>query len=191
MIRLALLALLLGGTNAFADGVLQVDPAHSEACFTVRLFWVRPVRGCFDAMQGQVNVGAGGQARAQLRFEAEQVRMEVPRYAELLRSEAFFDTVHYPDISFSSAPFPVRMLNHGGRIGGRLSLRGDTRQVLLDLTPSACDPAHQHACSIRVRGQIHRSDFGMTAHRMTLADVVALDLTIQLPATEFAGSVTP
>jgi polyisoprenoid-binding protein YceI len=98
-------------------------------------------------------------------------------YEDWVKSDEFFDAAAYPQIEFSSDPFPRSRLRGGGELPGQLTVRGIRQPVSFDLLPSTCDrPAYD--CPIRVNGAIRRSMFGMGSHRGTLADKVELDFTV-------------
>jgi polyisoprenoid-binding protein YceI len=92
----------------------------------------------------------------------------------------FFDAADYPDIRFVSDPLPQAVLERGGPLPGRLSLRGVTAPVSFTLHPLHCEGAPPAPCRIALNGALQRSGFGMTAHRTALSDQVELSLTIAL-----------
>jgi polyisoprenoid-binding protein YceI len=94
--------------------------------------------------------------------------------------EEFFDAAHYPTLHFVSAPVSRHALDEGGALEGRLTLRGVTRPLRLELLPAHCTA---DACLIEARGELDRSDFGMGAHHAVLSDRVRLALSIAIART--------
>src|SRR5574338_553036 len=73
---------------------------------------------------------------------------------------------------------------------GRLTVRGITQPVRLELLPAQCaHPAFE--CPIRVNGSIRRSRFGMTSHRGTLADKVEIDFNIFVAGDTARDALAP
>lgn len=175
------LVLALASPSTLHAADYRIDPARSHAEFGVRLFWLSQVTGSFDRIDGEVTLSARRDvAVVDAHIAVDSIRMASERFRRWVMAPEFFDAAHYPAIHFVSEPVPVAALEHGGELFGRLTLRGISRPARFELLPSPCPLDTQHDCRIEVRGDIQRSDFGMTGHRTALSDQVRLGLVITI-----------
>lgn len=159
----------------------RIDSARSLASFGVRLLWVHEIDGRFRHLDGAVLPGPHrGTMVVTADIAVASVAMDSARMRRWVLATEFFDAADYPEIRFVSDPVPAAMLDHGGPLPGRLSLRGVTRPVIFTLHPLHCDGPPAAPCLIALDGALRRGDFGMTAHRATLSDRVELNLAIVL-----------
>lgn len=166
-----------------------IDPATSHAGFVVRLVAVVPLRGEFGAISGWIDVDpVNGTGRVHARLAADSLRMTNPDHAAWARSPEFFDAARHPEIRFDSEDVPLTALAAGGRLRGRLGIRGVERPVSLSLEPGDCAAGRLAHCAVGVRGRIRRTDFGMDARRTTVGDWVALEIAIRTGAAQPAAS---
>lgn len=158
---------------------LDLDSAHSQAGFEVKLLWLIGMRGQFGAVHGSVRVDRFHSTVAvDARINANDLRMRSSNYANWARSAEFFDAQHYPQIHFVSESFLLARMKHGGDVYGILTIRGIAERVRFELEPAACAEPLRAGCALHAEGYIRRSDFGMHSRRGTLADKVGLQLSI-------------
>ena len=164
---------------------LRIDSAKTRVDFSVRLMFVRRVSGRFPLVEGDVTVRRdGGEADVDVRIDAREVMMSRPSWSEWARSPEFFDAARHPWIRFQARAVPLDTFQQGGALRGLLTLRGNTREVELELLPSHCEVPGRH-CPVRARGELERSDFGMNARRVAVGDKVRLDFEIRVhPASD-------
>jgi polyisoprenoid-binding protein YceI len=159
----------------------RIDSAHSQAAFGVRLLWLHEINGRFRHIDGAVLPGLQpGTVVVSADIAVDSVAMDSARMRRWVLAPEFFDAADYPDIRFVSDPLPQAVLEHGGPLPGRLSLRGVTAPVSFTLHPLHCEGAPPAPCRIALNGALQRSGFGMTAHRTALSDQVELSLAIAL-----------
>ena len=175
--RTAALALALAALVPAATAALRIDSAHSYAAFGVRLLWVHTIHGRFTQVSGSLAPRADGRVVVAAQVAVDSLAMDSPRLRRWVLAEEFFDAAHYPTLRFVSEPVPRATLAHGGTLAGRMTLRGVTRPVQLELAPAQCTAS---ACTIEAHGEVQRSDFGMRNHHTVLSDHVALALSIAL-----------
>ncbi|WNL46166.1 YceI family protein [Dyella sp. BiH032] len=175
------LVLALASPSALHAADYRIDPARSHAEFGVRLFWLSQVTGSFERIEGEVTLSARRDvAVVDAHIAVDSIRMGSERFRRWVMAPEFFDAEHYPTIHFVSEPVPVASLENGGELYGRLTLRGVSRPAHFELLPSPCPLDSPRECRIEVRGDIQRSDFGMTGHRTALSDQVRLGLVIAI-----------
>ncbi|MGH8042203.1 MAG: YceI family protein [Rudaea sp.] len=178
-----LLCLGLATVNAGAEvprfAALQLDPARSEAGFTVKVLWLIGLHGEFGALRGSLAIDRfRGTARVDALIDTDTLHMRSKNYEAWARSAEFFDAQQYPQIHFVSADFPLVRLRTGGVVDGVLSVRGITKPERLRIQPAECAEPLSGACSVRAEGRIERDDFGMHSRRGTLANTVELRMRI-------------
>lgn len=172
------LVLLVQAATAQAER-WTIEPHDSSAGFRVRLFALLPLRGGFGAFSGAIEIDRRARrARVDARIDAASVVMPNPSHTDWVKSAEFFDVATYPEIRFRSSEFPLAVLVDGGELDGSLSLRGQTRAVRFKVEPGQCAVDGAETCTVVVRGNVRRSDFGMNARRGAVSDTVGLDLRI-------------
>lgn len=174
-------ALLLGATviPTRAD-VVSIAPS-SYAAFSVRLLWLKHIRGRFEKLYGVIDWSPErhqGVVRAWI--DVSSARMHRAHYRNMLLGSGFLDAATYPRIHFVSDRISRHLLHHGGLLHGGLSMHGVTRPVVFTLQPSNCLAPETTVCILRLHGSVQRSHFGIQEHRTILSDQVQLDLVIVL-----------
>lgn len=160
-----------------------IDPARSQAQFSVRKLWLAHERGTFPELRGtlrRIETSNGAElVEVDATLDVSRLEMDDPDHRARALGADFFDQANHPWIRFDSDPFPLTELVTGGTVSGMLTLHGERHPVPLTLQASTC-PRQPLACVIRVRGTIERSMFGMRDLRGVLSDKVELDLRIAL-----------
>ncbi|HEX5489593.1 MAG TPA: YceI family protein [Rhodanobacteraceae bacterium] len=160
-----------------------IDPARSQAQFSVRKFWLAHERGTFPQLQGtlrRIDTAIDADlVEVDATLDVNGLRMDDPDHRARVLGPDFFDAARFPWVRFDSDPFPLRVLATGGTVHGMLTLHGERHPMTLTLRPSDC-PRQPLACVIRAHGSISRSTFGMHAWRGVISNRVELDLHISL-----------
>jgi polyisoprenoid-binding protein YceI len=159
---------------------LQIDGAHSEARFVVSLRIGMRTQGVIPKVSGEMTGNEKDGWQVLVLADGNSLVVKGPKWMERsTRSPEFLDVDAHPEIRFHSETFSDRLLHAGGRIRGKLTLRGLTRSVSFRLLPSACaNPGRD--CDMQVNGIINRKDFGMTAHPISVRDDVQLNMRVRL-----------
>lgn len=177
-----LLAVLVAGgapAHAVAD-CWRIDPRDSEVRFHLVALGAIHLHGRFERLSGRA-LRSEGDDRIQVRVEVDagSLTMASARYQAWARSPEFFDVQRHPRVLFESEPLPLALLEDGGELAGRLTVRGIERPVRFELRAPACTEPYLH-CRLHVQGEIRRAEFGMRSRRITLSDRVALDLHLRV-----------
>jgi polyisoprenoid-binding protein YceI len=149
--------------EALPAGTWNVDPAHSSIEFQVKHMGLATVKGQFNDFDGQVVVGEDGQVRAQGTVKVASVDTRAAQRDEHLRSPDFFDAETHPELAFRATD--VNALDEATyRIAGELTIRGETREVVLEAVfqGTDVDPWGNTRAGLEVVGQLDRHDFGLT-----------------------------
>lgn len=170
------------------------DPARSRIGFALAALGFVPIDGHFERFAGEAWRDPGdGLLRVAIRIEAGSLAMRQQRYANWARSPEFFHVRAHPLIEFRSDPIPDGLLGAGGRITGRLQLRGIERVVWFEIAANDCAPGVP-SCTLHATGEINRNQFGMRSRRGALSSRVRLDLdlhTLRLPAPPLQSTTAP
>ena len=142
-----------------------LDPSHTSVTFKVRHMMITNVRGEFQTVTGDATFDPKRpeDARLSVRVDVASINTREPKRDEHLRSADFFDAENHPEMTFVSKA--VRRTGDGLAIVGDLTIRGTTRELVLDveeLTPEHTDPWRARRIGASASGKIRRSDFGMT-----------------------------
>ncbi|HOG30195.1 MAG TPA: YceI family protein [Vicinamibacterales bacterium] len=199
MKRLVLVALLMGGAGA---GLAQaqtwtIDPSHSAASFAVRHMMVSTVRGDMGKVTGTAvyNPQQPTAASVEAAIDVAGINTREPSRDSHLRSPDFFDVARFPTIVFTSKKIEAAANGHY-RITGNLTMKGVTKEVVLDAEPMRPIIKDQQGVSrtgTTATTKINRQDFGLTWSRtldgggLVVGDEVSVTIDVELISPPPAG----
>ena len=162
----------------------QLDPPHSAAQFSVRHMGISTIRGTFTKLSGTVQYDPNEVSKTSMdiTIDAASLDTRVNMRDNDLRSDHFFDVQKYPTITFKSK----RVESAGTdklRITGDLTIRGVTKQVVLDVDgPSKPikDPKGKVHMGASATAKINRMDFGVSADPGMIGDDVTIAIDVEL-----------
>lgn len=96
----------------------------------------------------------------------------------VLRSERFFDSGRFPAIGFTGSAIR-KTGDNTGQIRGKLTIRGVTRPLVLDVLFNKAGPhpvTRKRMAGFSATGSLRRSDFGMTLGLPEIGDEIALEI---------------
>jgi polyisoprenoid-binding protein YceI len=165
------------------------DHAHSAIDFTVRHMLVSKVRGRFTQWRGTLELDESNWSASRVGVEIDVVSVdthEAQRDAHL-RSGDFFDAEKFPKMTFKSTRIEPRGGNQLAVVGD-LSLRGVTREIVLDVERSAVlakDPWGKRRIGFTATTTIFRKQFGVSFNQtldqggLALGEDVAVHIEIE------------
>jgi polyisoprenoid-binding protein YceI len=167
----------------------SIDPSHSHVEFAVRHLMISTVKGRFTGVSGTVRSDDGDPARGEVDISIDVASIdtrEAQRDAHL-RSADFFDADNFPTIAFKCR----RIDGVSGdrfRVAGDLTIRGVTREVVLDVTSEGRgnDPWGGERAGFSATTKIKRSDFGLTWNQLletggvAVGDDVKISIDVEL-----------
>ncbi len=180
---MVLWTLLLCGA-ARAQGTYVLDPQHARIGFSVSHMGLFTTEGNFRNFDSEVSIDPAAPAHTRINvwIDASSAALTSKEGEEMLRSPAYFDVAHYPDIRFvSTAVEPKSATDYA--IRGELRMRGVTRPLTLEarLVNHQRDPASGvETVDFVVTGNVRRSAFGMVADTSFVADDIALNIMARL-----------
>jgi len=177
-------SLVLGQSN------WTIDSAHSAAQFSVRHMMVSNVRGEFGKLTGTAVFDPANPAAATVEatIDATTISTREARRDEHLKSPDFFDTANHPTITFKSKK--VQRVGEGHlEVTGDLTLRGVTKEVVLDVTGLNTEVKDQRGAThigASATTKLNRKDFGISWNRaldtggVVVGDEVDVILDVEL-----------
>lgn len=164
----------------------KIDPSHTQAEFAVRHLMISTVKGRFAEVQGVVHIDESDLARSsvEVAIGVASIDTREPQRDAHLRSTDFFDAEGHPQITFRS----TRVEGAGAtfKLIGDLTIRGTTRQVVLDVTAEGRgpDPWGGERAGFTATTKIKRSDFGLAWNQLLETGGVAVsdDVRISIDA---------
>jgi polyisoprenoid-binding protein YceI len=155
-------------TQQLGTTVWSVDPTHTTVEFAVKHMMFTTVRGRFGEATGEIVIDEAD-------FSASRVAIDIPvatidtrteqRDAHL-RSADFFDAENHPLLTFRSRRVAGDGREAGSRfrVVGDLTIRGETREVVLDVVNEGrgTDPWGGQRIGFSAEAKIDRTDFGLT-----------------------------
>lgn len=138
-----------------------VDPAHSDATFTVRHL-VSKVRGRFRTIAGEITTGENPlDSSVTITIDADSIDTNNEQRDNHLRTADFLEAATYPTLTFVSTG--IRQDGDGVVIDGDLTIKGVTRQVTADLEPGgiALGPSGIPHAGCTATFEINRHDYNV------------------------------
>ena len=166
----------------------QIDPAHSTVELAAKHMMFTTVKGRFTGVKGTVTFDEADPSRSSTTAEIDAATIvtgDDKRDAHL-RSADFLDVENYPTITFTSTRVE-RVSEDRSRIVGNLTIRGVTRDVVLDTVYNGrgVNPYGKEVIGFSAETSINRSEFGLTwnvaleAGGVLVSDVIKITLAIQ------------
>ena len=166
-----------------ATSVWNIDADHSEVGFAVKHLMVATVRGTFRRFSGKVVLNEENISASSIEADIEVASIDTRQEQRdaHLRTSDFFDAENFPTISFRSTK--VESLRHGYyRAAGELTIRGVTREVVLDVeeTGRGGDPWGNQRIGYSARTTINRDEFGLTWNQALEAGGVLVGADVKI-----------
>ncbi|MGV0394197.1 YceI family protein [Corynebacterium riegelii] len=144
-------------------GTWNLDTTHSTIGFVVRHAMVSKVRGTFNDFNSTITVAeniADSKATATIQAASADTR-NADRDAHL-RTEDFFNTDAYPEITFTSTEVNVDASGNG-TLTGDLTIKGVTKPVTLNVETFGVEeaPTGETRWGFEANTTIDRTEFGI------------------------------
>lgn len=147
-----------------AVGTWQIDPAHSQVEFSVRHLMISNVRGYFTGISGNIRLDEEEirNSSVEVDIDASSIDTRNKDRDVHLRSGDFFDVEKFPTLHFRSTG--IERKDEGLAISGELTIRGETRSVVLHTEElgSGTDPWGNDRVAFRGETKVNRKDFGLS-----------------------------
>jgi polyisoprenoid-binding protein YceI len=183
-------AVILAATAQAQSTTWQLDPAHSNAQFSVRHLGISNVQGEFTKVSGSVQLDDQDISKSTVNATIDVASLDtrVQRRDDDLKSDHFFDLAKYPTITFQSTKI-VSTGDGTSKMTGNLTIHGVTKEVTFDVTgptkPIQVMNGTRRGASATTK--INRQDFGIVYMSNTLpsgdemiGDTVTITLDIEM-----------
>jgi polyisoprenoid-binding protein YceI len=183
-------SLLLAGASTAQAQTWTIDQAHSAAHFAVRHMMVSTVRGDMGKITGTMNFDPKQPSAGSIEASIDMTGIDTrePGRDTHLKGADFFDVATFPAMTFKSKK--IESLAGGGfKVTGDLTMRGVTKEVVLDvepLRPAIKDQRGATRTGTTATTTINRQDFGVKWSRMldgggvVVSDEVSITIDVEL-----------
>jgi len=173
-----LISAILLSTCAHAENY-KFDPDHTYVTWHVSHFGYSDVSGKFMA-QGTLTYDAKnpGNSTADITVDTTKIVTAIPKLDDILSGKNFFAVSEFPTATFKTLKVVVTGKD-SGKIYGALTIRGITKDVVLDMKLNhQGDHPFYHKPAIGFSGTttIKRSDFGMRGYIPGVSDETKIDI---------------
>ena len=183
-------ALFLATASSVQAQAWAIDSSHSAAQFAVRHMMVSTVRGDMGKITGTVTFDPSRPVAGSIEATVDVTGINTREAGrdKHLKSADFFDVEKFPTITFKSKRIdPVAA--GGFKITGDLTMKGVTKEVVLDaepLRPAIKDQRGNSRTGTTATTKLNRQDFGVTWSRaldgggVVVSDEVSVTIDIEL-----------
>ena len=188
LIAFGFAAILAAATQAQTT-TWQLDPAHSNAQFSVRHLGISNVQGEFTKLTGTVQLDDQDISKSTVNatIDVNSLDTRVQNRDNDLKSDHFFDVGKFPTITFQSTKI-VSTGEGTAKMTGNLTLHGVTKEVTFDVTgPTKVIQVMGTRRGASATTKINRQDFGMVfmsnampGGDQMIGDTVTITLDIEL-----------
>lgn len=146
----------------------RLDPAHTNVEFAARHMMITTVKGRFTDVNGTIEIDEADPScsTVEVEIDAGSIDTRVEDRDDHLRSADFLDVENHAAITFRSRRIEGDPTAEGDRfrVIGDLTIRGTTREVVLDATYEGQmpDPWGGQRTGFSAETTIDRRDFGLT-----------------------------
>lgn len=165
-------------TTGTLTGTYDIDPTHSRLGFAAKHAMVATVRGAFKVYSGEVHLDEEHPENswAKVEIDAASIDTRFKLRDRHLHTGQFLGVNRFPTISFAGTRVEDRGQD-GIRVSGDLTIRGITRQIVLDATVEQRDV---ESARIAAHTILDRRDFKIGPKAMGLVVGNEVDVRIAL-----------
>ena len=142
----------------------EIDPAHSEATFSVKHMMFATVRGHFNVLSGHLHIDEEHPENSWVdaQVDAASVDTRDERRDGHLRSPDFFDVQNYPTLTFKSTKVEKAGDNEY-RVLGDLTMHGVTKPVVFkaEYHGQGKNPYGLLVSGLSAKTKVNRKDWGL------------------------------
>lgn len=162
----------------------HIDVAHSEICFKVKHLMISTVTGCFRNYS--ISLTSEGSnfnnARVLATIDAASISTNHSQRDKHLTSSDFFDTDHFPEISFESTSMAKTCLNGDFTLKGNLTIKNTMIPVTLDVEFLGLvrDVQGNTKAGFAAFATISRAQFGLSWNALTTSGALVVGDDIKI-----------
>lgn len=181
---LALLPAVAGARDTLAE--YRLDPVHTRVMFAISHAGLSKALGTVSGSTGTLTFDPDDWSRAKVDVRVPIARVDLgdADWNKATLAKSLLDAEDHPEARFVSTRVEPVDAAHA-RVHGDLTLRGVTREVVLDVTLNAAKrhpmPPFRRTVGFSATTTLSRADFGITAWKSVIGDEV--ELRIEAEAT--------
>ncbi len=167
----------------------MIDTSHSQVSFTVRHMMISNVRGRFETVSGTVDFNEQDPARSSVdvQIAAASINTRDEKRDGHLKSPDFLDAEQHPHLTFTSKRVE-KTGEASGRILGDLTIRGVSKEVVLDVdyNGQAKSPWGTVSAGFTASTKINRKEWGLNWNvaletgGLLVGDEVKIDIELEV-----------
>ena len=187
----ALMAAALIAPSAALAKDYKIDAEHTAIKFRVRHLFTK-VDGQFKTFEGKIQFDLADPAKTKVTgsIDVTSIDTNVKERDNHLRGKDFFYVEKHPKITFESTLVSdVDMKAKTGKLHGKLTMRGVTKDVVLDVafTGEGSDPWGNNKAGFTATMKLNRKDYGLTWNETleTGGVLVGEEIEIQIDAEAY------
>lgn len=169
--------------------IWTIDPSHSEMTFKVKHLMITNVKGAFRKFTGTIESDGNDFSNAKVKaiIDADSIFTNDDSRDGHLKSADFFDTTHYPELTFEGSTFK-KLDDANYQLKGMLTIKAKSKMVTfeVDFGGLSKDPYGQQKAGFSINGKINRKDWGLNwnaaleAGGVMVSDEVRIQAEVQL-----------
>lgn len=166
-----------------------IDPSHSELQFKVKHLMITNVKGVFRKFSGTIESDGNDFSDAKVKaiIDADSIFTNDDSRDGHLKSADFFDTAHYPALTFEGSTFK-KLDDANYQLKGMLTIKDKSKLVTFDVEFGGLskDPWGNQKGGFSISGKINRKDWGLNwnaaleAGGVMVSDEVRINAEVQL-----------
>jgi polyisoprenoid-binding protein YceI len=163
----------------------EIDPAHSQATFSVKHMMFSTVRGQFKVLSGHLHIDEQNPQNSWVdaQVDAASIDTRDEKRDGHLRSPDFFDVQNYPTLTFKSTKIE-HMGGNDYNVTGDLTMRGVTRPVTFkaEYLGQGKNPWGLTVAGLTAKAKVNRKDWNLNWNQALEAGgwLVSDDVTIEI-----------
>jgi polyisoprenoid-binding protein YceI len=142
----------------------EIDPAHSEATFSVKHMMFATVRGHFNVLSGKLHIDEEHPENSwvEAQVDAGSVDTRDEKRDAHLRSPDFFDAAHYPTLTFKSTKVE-KVAGNQYKVLGDLTMHGVTKPVVFnaEYNGQGKNPWGLQVAGLSAKTKVNRKDWDL------------------------------
>ncbi|WMJ71405.1 YceI family protein [Stenotrophomonas sp. 24(2023)] len=195
--HVSLLLLLLAAPLAqAANETYRLDPVHTRVMFAIEHAGFSQALGTVSGSQGTLAFDLEDWAAAHLVVEVPIARLDLgdAEWNKATLARGLLDGTRFPSARFVSTHVEPIDARHA-KVTGQLTLRGVSREVVLDVTLNALKrhplPPFRRTAGFSATTTLSRSAFGMTSWPSVIGDAVQIRIEAEATLDRSATPGTP
>jgi len=180
-----LAAAMLTVNFAFAQTTWSVDPAHTNARFSVNHLGISMVDGEFTKVEGTLETPTAtsfNQAKIDFKIDVNSINTRVEARDAHLKSDDFFNAEKFPTMTLKSVSFKQIKGNQYALVAD-LTIRDITKRITFQATQNGgiiTDPWGLTRAGFTATAKINRHDFGLKYNDKLPSGIEAVGSEIQI-----------